>query len=217
MIDAVYKAYSDRNDTELVVALKELAIGLIRDVQNLGSSIVALRLHEHTGLSGVIQKIASDARATSNGELAYFAGYINAYTGLLTQTIERELVDLAEARLSVGRNKKKSVDLITMILKTALAHSGVPTTNLVNGVACSAKVSPRVVKRHVLKLVDLGMLDRLTDGSKTAVYRVSSLGEEVLARRMKPYELALFFVDEAARHEGLRVAMKDEIRRIWPK
>lgn len=216
MINAVFQAYSDRNDAGLVTALKALSNKLVHDVQNLGSSAVAFQLREYPGLSGVIRKIGSDASATSNGELAHLAGYVSAYISLITQAVERESVDLTEAKLSVGRDKKGSIDLITMILKTTFAHSGVRATDLVNGIARSAKVSPHVVKRHVLKLVSLGMLECPTGGPKASVYRTSYLGGEILARRTKPYELALFLVDEAAQHEGLRAAMRDEIRRTWP-
>lgn len=217
VVDVVYQAYSARDDARLVAALESLKYKLESDVQRLGPTVVTFWLQGYPNLAGIINKIGKDVNATTHVKLTHLAGYITAYMCILTQMVASKAVDLAETKLSVGRDKKSSVDLITMILKTTLAHSGARATSLIKGVSRSAKVSPRVVKRHVLKLVSLRMLERLNDGSKATVYRTSYLGEEVLARRMKPYEIALFFVDEAARHEGLRAAMKDEIRRTWPK
>ncbi|MBK9239274.1 MAG: hypothetical protein IPL75_03210 [Acidobacteria bacterium] len=215
-IEAVHKAYLNRDDTALVAALKSLVHKLIRDVQTLGPAAVSLQLREYRDLRAIIKKTASEASPTPAGELAYLAGFISAYTDYITLIVDREAVDAAEAKLSADRDPAEPVDLIRMmILKTAFAHSGSRATELVRGVAAAADVSESIVKYHISQLAKMAILEKVTLGPKAVAYRVSPLGEAILARRMRPYELALFLVDEAARDGRLRAAMQDEMRRTW--
>jgi len=216
-IEAVYSAYSNRDDAALAVALKGLVDTLSRDVLLLGPAAVSLRLRAHPGLPGVIDKVVTDAGQVPAVELAYFCGRIIAYMEYLDWIVDRETVDSAGARLPVESDDPVSSNLVQMILKTTFAHSGAYTQDIFSGIARSANVPESMVKRYVLKLVRLKMLERLKDGRKTVAYRISRLGELVLARRLKQYELALFFVDDAARDASLRVAMQNEIQRTWPK
>ncbi|MBI5921302.1 MAG: hypothetical protein HY847_06585 [Betaproteobacteria bacterium] len=200
----------------LVAALEALVRKIIRNVQTLGPAAVALQLGEYPDLSAIIRKTEEDTGPTPVGKLAYLTGFISAYTNYVTKIVDRDAVDAAEAKLSVDRDASEPVDLVRMmILKTAFAHSGSRATELVRGVVRSTGVSESKVKYHASKLAKLGMLERLKLGPKAVAYRVSHLGEAILARRMRRYEFALFLVDEAARDDDLRAAMQDEIRRTW--
>ncbi len=217
-IEAVYEAYSNRDDAALVTALKALLHELSRDGRNFGPAVVALRLREYPDLAGVIGKVGSDASQTPVGELGYLAGFINAYISHIKLMADRTAVDAAEAKLLADRGVPGPATLIrTMILKTAFAYSGSREVDLLSGVACAAGVSVETVKHHTLKLVELKALEDPKFATEDVMYRTSLLGGALLERWMNPHKLALFFVDEAAHDEKLRAAMQDEIRRTWPK
>jgi hypothetical protein len=130
--------------------------------------------------------------------------------------VDRDSVDAADARLSADRDAHERV-VRMMVLKTTFAYSGTRAKDLVDAVARVANVPESSVKFHLAGLVKLKLIERLKLGPKAVSYRISRLGEAVLARRSKPHELALFLVDQAAHDAALREAMKGEIDRTWPR
>ena len=172
-VEAVYAAYTNRDDAALVAALEALVRKLIRDIQTLGPAAVSLRLREYPDLAGIIKKTAAEASQTPAGERGYLTGLISAYTDYVSQIVDRGAVEAAEAKLTVDWDVPELVDLVRMrILKTAFAHSGSRATELVRGVARSAGVSESVVKYHVLKLAESKLLERIELGPKAVAYRV---------------------------------------------
>jgi DNA-binding Lrp family transcriptional regulator len=218
LIAPVYQAYSNRDDDALVDALTSLQVQLIRAVQVHGPAKVALQLSKHNKLTEILNKVAAETSTAPAGRLAFAAGFISAYCDYLKQIVDRHDLEAADAQLSADSDANDSGDDIRMmILKSAFAYAGARAKELVSGIARAADVSESAVKFHLKKLVKLKLLERIELGPKAVSYRVSRLGEAVLARRSKPHELALFLVDLAAHDKELRAAMKDEMGRTWRK
>ena len=217
-MEAVYQAYSNRDDAALTEALRLLQRKLIGDVQSLGPAAVALDLVEHPQLLGILNKIEADTSELQAGPLAFVAGFVSAYCEHLRLLADRDAVDVADAQLSADRDSREPVDLIRMmVLKITFVQTGARAKEVVSAVARATNVSDSLVKFHIKKLVELKLIERLELGPKAVSYRISRLGEAVLARRSKPYELALFLVDQAVHDKALRAAMEDEIGRTWRK
>lgn len=217
-ITAVYRAYSNRDDVALAEALASLRCKLISDVLANGPAAVVLDLSQHPSFRDILNKIEAEANVATAGCLAFLAGFFSAYRDYLALMVDRDAVDAADAQLSADRDAHVQVDLVRMIvLKTTFAHSGARAKDLVGAVSCAARVSESSVKFHLRRLAELKLIERLELGPKAVSYRISRLGEAVLARRSKPHELALFLVDQAAHDEALRAAMESEIARTWPQ
>ena len=210
-IEAVYQAYSNRDDEALTEALRLLQRQLIGDVQSLGPSPVALQLQEHPVLTGILNKTEAETSELQAGRLAFVAGFVSAYCEHLRLIAERGVVDKVNAQLSTDPDSP----IRMMILWTAFVNTGTRAKELVDDVVRATKASSSLVKFHIKRLVELELIERIELGPKAVSYRLSRLGEGVLSRRSKPYELALFIVDQAVHDKALQTAMKDEMRRTW--
>jgi hypothetical protein len=217
-IDAVKEAYSNGDDAAFAKALDSLQRKLIGDVQCLGPAAVALQLGDLRELKTILDKIAAESSAPPAKRVVFVAGFISGYSDYLARMVDQDAVVAADAQLSADRDAHNQAERIgIMILKTAFAYAGVRHKQLVGSVVRAADVDESLVKHHVGKLAKLKLIDRLEVGPKAVSYRISRLGEAVLARHSQPYELALFIVDQAADDEKLRAAMQDEMKRSWPR
>jgi DNA-binding MarR family transcriptional regulator len=215
-IDAVYQAYTNSNDGALVEALHSLRHSLVGDAQSLGPAAVALQLREHRTLTAILNKVEAEIEDVPAGRLGLLVGYINAYCKILTLMADGEAVDSAVAQLSPNRTSQEPVDLIRMIiLKTAFARAGARAKEMAIAIERATGVKEGKVKFHLKKLVQMKLIERFELSKKAVSYRISHLGEAVLARRSKPYELAQFLVDQAVYDKELRAAMEGEIGRTW--
>lgn len=210
----VSNAYSSGSDHALSEALRGLQEQLISRVQTLGPAAVALELSREQSLTPILNKIEREARVEPRKSVVFLAGFIRAYLDYLEVVVERQEVESADAQLSAGRNERDQVD--SVILRTTFAHAGVRATELVSLVARVANVSESSVKFHLKKLAGMRLVEQLKLSRKVVSYRITPLGESVVARRSNPYELALFFIDEAAFDEKLRAAIMQEIESTWP-
>jgi DNA-binding PadR family transcriptional regulator len=148
--------------------------------------------------------------------VVFLAGFIRAYLDYLDLIADAHEVDSANARLSADGDEHDQADSIRLtILKAAFAHAGARAKELVSVVAQLCVVNESSVKFHIKKLVGMKLIERLELGPKAVSYRITPLGEAVLARRSKPYELALFVINEAAFDAPLRAAIKNEINLTW--
>jgi DNA-binding MarR family transcriptional regulator len=216
LIKQVYEAFSLRSDHALSEALSKLQRQLIDEVQTLGPAAVAFQLQGEQTLTQILNRIQADASATPSLHVAFLAGFIRACADYLAVIVDRHEVDAANARLSTDGDEDDQADSIRMmILKAAFAHAGARAKELVSVVARLANVTESSVKFHLKKLVALKLVERLELSPKAVSYRISPLGEAVLARRSKPHELALFVIDEASSDVALRAAIRNEIEIAW--
>lgn len=216
-IAAVKEAYSNGDDVVLVKALDAFQRELIGNVRSLGPAAVALESGKLPELKAILNKIAAEASTQPARRLAFLAGFISAYRDYLDVMVDRDAVNAADAQLSTDRDARTDVERIRiMILKTTFCHAGARHKELVGSVARAADVKEGAVKHHVGKLAELKLIERFELGPKAVSYRISRLGEAVLARRSKPHELALFLVYQAVDDDKLRAAMMDVIKRTWP-
>lgn len=216
-VGAIEKAYTNRDNRALLEAFVALQQELVRDVQSLGRVTAMLRLGDSSILAEILNKTAAETGQTTEGKLAFAAGFLSGFCNDLLVNKDREDVLVANARLSSDPKAGKQDHAIRMaILKMAFAHEGVRFTELISTVARIADAGHNTVKYHVKKLMHLKLLDRVQLGKKAVLYRTSPLGESVLVWGSNPHELAEFLVDFAAQNQGMREAMQAEIDRTWP-
>lgn len=216
IMNDVYKAYSSQNAHAFSEALSELRQQLISKVQTHGPAAVAFELSREQPLHQILNKVEAEASTMPSVFVAFLAGFIRAYVDYLTLIVNRQVVDSADAQLSAERDGNAQVDSVRMmILKAAFTHAGARAKELVSVVARLSKVSESVVKFHLQRLVEINLVDRIELGPKAVSYRISPLGEAVLARRSKPHEFALLFIDEAAFNVELRNTLRKEMEIAW--
>ncbi len=216
IIEKVLKAYSDRNDPELSSALEEFHHQLIMSVYAVGPATMALELNSRPSLIAILNKVAAEGSTEPGKRLAFVAGFLSAYMNHLELVADRDNVAAVNAQLSEVQNRDDQSSLVHLIiLKSCFVHAGTLTRELIDGVASFTKAKKNFVGSCIRELFEFGLLERIYQGRRVIAYRITRLGEAVLARRIKPHELALFFVDMAASDEKMRAAMTDEIKRTW--
>jgi predicted transcriptional regulator len=224
-IDKIKEAYSTRDDAALLKALKEFRHLLSNGVYSVGPAAMALQLRG-THLPGILNKTEAEAEGKPGGSLALVVGHLSAYTNYVELIADRERVDLAVALLSDLRDQGEQANLVRRtILKSVLTHCGVRPKELVDVVTRYAKVKQSLAKRHIRDLFEMGLIEQikvyetlkaLKAHREVVHYRISHLGEAVLMRLMRPHELVLRYIDEAAFNAELRAAMRNEIKYAWP-
>lgn len=150
--------------------------------------------------------------------MAFVAGFLSAYTDHLRLVANREDVDAANAHLSEAQNGDEQTNMVHMvILKSSFVHAGTLDQELVDSVARYTRAKKSSIRLRMRELIEMRLMEKNSLSRKMVFYRITRLGEAVLARRMKPYEFALFCVDQAASDQKMRAAMADEIKRTWPQ
>lgn len=215
---SIREVYSAGNESALSQALLKFQRQLITQVYAVGPVAVAFKLQKmRPRITPILNKIASQARSEPAKSVSYLAGFVSAYAGYLKLMVDSHDVDLATVHLSDIKDNHNNAGLVRMIiLKATFTHVRTRTKVLIDLVASTANVSKSLVKICLRKLLEIKLVERITIGRRTVSYRITRLGEAVLARLSQPYELALYQIDEAACDAKLRAKLRDEIERTWP-
>ena len=215
-IDKVYAAWSSRDDEALAEALGELSIWAFSQYRLLGPAVVIHQLHgAGTSILGILNNINAQAKDKLPERLAFNAGAMGEIWSYFESIADHQETDAADAQLSCSNDKARGIQI--MILKSCFIQQGTRSLELANAVSRVTKASMSLVKFHIKKLVEISLLERTRTGPKNVYYRITRLGEAVLARRCNPHEVALFCIDLAASDMELRAAINDEIKRTWPR
>ncbi|MDE2312032.1 MAG: hypothetical protein KGJ93_03020 [Patescibacteria group bacterium] len=215
VVDRVTDAYSRRDDIALAEALEKLKhwmfnLFLILPPTTAMGALQVIR----SRIQSILNKICAEAERNSAERLACVAGCVSAFWAYFDSLTNHQETDEANASLSKSDNKALTIRLT--LLKCCFTCTGTRSTELVNTAAKFSRASPARVKFHLSRLIQMRLLERHELGRKAVYYRVTRLGESVLARRAEPYQIALFCIDMAACDTKMRAAMRDEIRCTWP-
>jgi len=220
-IEKIKEAYSSGNDEALCKELASFHLLLINQSYLFGPAVVAWQFHSSNSrfLLSILNKIGAVASSGSVAErLAYQAGAVNTYLDYFQDIAKRLKVDEAYVRLFDNQDEPSPVRI--MILKMAYSHSGMRTKTLIDTVSRMTRASKSLVENQIRQLLELRLVEKIKwkieTGHIAVYYRITRLGEAVLARHSQPHELALFCVDEAASDAEMRAAMRQEIKDTWP-
>lgn len=212
--DKLCEAYSLRDDHALSEELGRLQTQLINQTWAIGPAAVALQLRSEKRLTPILSRLWANAEDAPGRLLARRVGFISAYLNYIEIVADRQAAVSAAAQLY---NNDHVDPVRIMILRCTFAHAGVPATDIVTVVARMANISESLIEPCISELVGMKLLERVKWKGGFVTYRITSLGEAVVSHLSNPHELALFFIDKAAFDEGLRTAIREEIKTTWPE